>query len=197
MASQIGEMVHDLVGRDFRRIAAVDARVLLVEGADRVLTSFPASLSKKAARSLHSIGVTTMLGSLVVDVTAETVSIQATDGSTQRLGARTVIWAAGVEASRLARRLGEATGAEVDHTGRVSVRPTSPSPATLRCSRSATWSRCATPTGRRSTCPAPRPSPSSKGATSPRPSATESRTALQELLTAGIDDEDVRQVSSV
>jgi len=121
MAGQIGEMVHDLVGRDFRRIAAADARVLLVEGADRVLTSFPPSLSEKAARSLRSIGVTTMLGSLVVDVTADTVSIRNTDGSTQQVGVRTVIWAAGVEASRLARRLGEATGAEVDRTGRVTV----------------------------------------------------------------------------
>ncbi|MGI8768619.1 MAG: NAD(P)/FAD-dependent oxidoreductase [Propionibacteriaceae bacterium] len=121
VAGQIGEMVHDLVGRDFRRIDAADARVLLVEGADRVLTSFPPSLSKKAARSLRSIGVTPMLGRLVVDVTPDAVSIHGSDGGTQRVQTRTVIWAAGVEASRLARRLGEATGAQIDRTGRVTV----------------------------------------------------------------------------
>jgi NADH:ubiquinone reductase (H+-translocating) len=58
----------------------------------------------------------------VTGVDAEGVTITGADGS-RRVPARTAIWAAGVEASSLARALGEATGAELDHTGRVTVRP--------------------------------------------------------------------------
>ncbi|MGI8578135.1 MAG: NAD(P)/FAD-dependent oxidoreductase [Nocardioidaceae bacterium] len=123
MSGQIAEIVHDFVRRDFRTIDPSDARVLLVEGADRVLTTFPRSLSKKAARSLRSLGVTPVLGRMVVDVAADAVSIQSTDGATVRVPARTVVWAAGVEASQLARRLAEATRTGVDRAGRIAVEP--------------------------------------------------------------------------
>ena len=54
--------------------------MLLVEAADRVLTSFPESLSRKAARALEQLGVTPLVGHTVVDVTADSVAIQAPDG---------------------------------------------------------------------------------------------------------------------
>jgi NADH dehydrogenase len=89
--------------------------------ADRVLTAFPESLSRKAARSLEELGVTLMLGHAVVDVAEGSVSVQVGDGEPQRIGAHTAIWAAGVMASGLARVLAESAGAEVDRAGRVTV----------------------------------------------------------------------------
>jgi NADH:quinone reductase (non-electrogenic) len=123
MAGQIGELARDTLRGDFRRIDPRGARVLLVETADRLLTSFPERLSAKAARSLERIGVTPMLNRTVVGMDAESVTLAAPDGARERVSARTVVWAAGVRASGLAAQLGEAAGAEVDRAGRVIVEP--------------------------------------------------------------------------
>jgi NADH:ubiquinone reductase (H+-translocating) len=122
MAGQIAELARDTLRHDFRAIDPRSARILLVEAADRVLTSFAPSLSAKAARSLQKLGVTVMTGRPVVDVDGEGVTID--DGSgTERIPSRTVIWATGVNASGLASRLAELTGAETDRAGRVTVEP--------------------------------------------------------------------------
>src|SRR3954452_11375390 len=123
MAGQIGELARDTLRREFRLMDPTQGRVLLIEMADRVLTSFPPSLSKKAARSLDHLGVTPLLSHTVVDIDDESVTVEAHGGATEHIPARTVIWAAGVTAASLARRLGDATGAEVDRAGRVSVGP--------------------------------------------------------------------------
>jgi NADH dehydrogenase len=121
MAGQIGELARDTLRGDFRAIDTRQATVLLVEMADRVLTAFPESLSRKAARSLEQLGVTLLLGHAVVDLDAESVSVQAGGGEVQRIGAHTTIWAAGVMASGLARALASSAGAQVDRAGRVTV----------------------------------------------------------------------------
>jgi NADH dehydrogenase len=123
MAGQIAELARDTVRGDFRNIDPSDGRILLVELADRVLTSFPESLSRKAARSLESLGVTPLLGHTVVNIDDEGVTVQAADGGSERVAARTVIWCAGVTASTLAARLAEKDGAELDRAGRVAVSP--------------------------------------------------------------------------
>jgi NADH dehydrogenase len=123
MAGQIAELAHDSLRRNFRSIDPSTARILLVEAADRVLTSFPASLSAKAERSLRRLGVTVLTGRTVVAVDRDGVEIADVDGQTERLASRTVVWAAGVTASSLASRLAELTGAEADHAGRVTVEP--------------------------------------------------------------------------
>jgi NADH:quinone reductase (non-electrogenic) len=122
MAGQIGEIARD-TRRDFRSFDSRDARILLVEGEDRLLTSFPPSLSAKAARSLERLGVTPRLSQLVVDVDAHGVSIKSHGGDTEQVPARTIIWSAGVTASSLAKTLGELTGAELDGAGRMAVEP--------------------------------------------------------------------------
>ncbi|HEX5955006.1 MAG TPA: NAD(P)/FAD-dependent oxidoreductase [Solirubrobacterales bacterium] len=122
MAGQIAELARDTLRRDFRAIDPRAGRVLLIEAADRVLTGFPPSLSRKAARSLEELGVTPMVDRTVVAIDRESVAVE-TPGGTERIPARTVIWAAGVSASRLATRLGELTGAELDRAGRVAVEP--------------------------------------------------------------------------
>src|SRR3954463_12571800 len=68
MAGQIGELARDTLRRDFRVMDPREGRVLLVEMADRVLTTFPESLSEKASRSLEHLGVTPLLSHTVVDV---------------------------------------------------------------------------------------------------------------------------------
>jgi NADH dehydrogenase len=123
MAGQIGELARDTLRRDFRAIDPRDTRVVLVEMADRVLTSFPPSLSRKAARSLEHLGVTPMLGHAVVGIDEHGVSVDAGSDDPTRIPARTVIWAAGVTASGLARALAEQAGAELDRAGRMTVEP--------------------------------------------------------------------------
>jgi len=122
MAGQIAELARDSLRGDFRAIDTGAARVLLVETADRVLTGFPPSLSHKAERALEKLGVTPLVGHTVVDVGADSVSIRSGSGEVEEVGARTVIWAAGVAASPLAADLAAAAGAEVDRAGRMQVR---------------------------------------------------------------------------
>jgi NADH dehydrogenase len=121
MAGQIAELARDTLRQDFRSIDPAHARILLVEAADHVLGSFPASLSRKAARSLERLGVTVAVDRTVVGVEPTGVTLRAGNGSEERIAARTVVWAAGVTASPLARLLGELAGAEVDRAGRLTV----------------------------------------------------------------------------
>jgi NADH dehydrogenase len=120
MAGQIAEIARDVRG-DFRAFDPRTARILLVEALDRVLTTFPESLSAKALRSLENLGVTGRLGESVVDVDAHSVTVQRADETTERIPTRTVIWAAGVNASPLARMLADQAGEEVDRAGRLAV----------------------------------------------------------------------------
>jgi NADH dehydrogenase len=121
MAGQIGELARDTLPREFRSVDPTSGRILIVETVDRLLASFPPKLSAKAARSLEHLGVTPLVGHTVVDIDEHGVTIEDPDHRQERIPARTVIWAAGVTASGVARQLGEATGADVDRAGRVSV----------------------------------------------------------------------------
>jgi NADH dehydrogenase len=123
MAGQIGELARDTLRHDFRTIDPGTARILLVEALDRVLTTFPPSLSAKAARSLERLGVTVLTGRTVVGIDGESVTIDAERGEADRIPTSTVIWAAGVTASSLGARLAELTGVESDRAGRVTVEP--------------------------------------------------------------------------
>jgi NADH dehydrogenase len=121
MAGQIAELARDTLRHDFRRIDPRAARIILVEAADRVLTSFPPYLSAKAERSLQRLGVTVLTGRTVVGVDAGGVTLDEGDGATERIAGRVVIWAAGVTASGLAGRLAAPAGAECDRAGRLIV----------------------------------------------------------------------------
>jgi NADH:ubiquinone reductase (H+-translocating) len=123
MAGQIAELARGTLSDEFRSIDSRQSRVVLIETLDRVLTTFPPSLSRRAARSLESLGVTLLLERTVVDIDEESVTVAASDGATERVAARNAIWAAGVEASSLASQLGELSGADVDRAGRVTIEP--------------------------------------------------------------------------
>ena len=112
LAGQFAEIARHTLRGEFRRIDPHSTRVVLVEGTSRILTAYPPDLSKKAQLQLERLGVTTWVGRMVTKVDADGVSL-----GDERISARTVVWAAGVAASPLARSL----GAPLDRVGRVKV----------------------------------------------------------------------------
>jgi NADH dehydrogenase len=124
LAGQIAEIARDTLHGDFRTIDTRAARIVLIEKAERVLPLFPPGLSARAARALEGLGVTPLVSRTVVGIDEESVTITAGAGEdSQRLPARTVVWAAGVVASEVAAALAAESGAELDRAGRVSVGP--------------------------------------------------------------------------
>jgi NADH dehydrogenase len=93
MAGQIGELARDTLRREFRAIDPRTARIVLVEAADRVLTTFPPSLSARAARSLQRIGVTVHTQHTVTGIDAEGVTIDGGSGTSERIVTHNIIWA--------------------------------------------------------------------------------------------------------
>jgi NADH dehydrogenase len=122
-AGQIAELARDTLRGDYRSVDPSSATVLLVEAADRVLPNFHPSSSRKAARALGRLGVRLVIGKSVVDIDAGSVTTRSGGGDEDVISARTVVWAAGVEASPLAALLAERAGGDVDRAGRVTVEP--------------------------------------------------------------------------
>jgi NADH:ubiquinone reductase (H+-translocating) len=122
IAGQIAELSRRVLKNDFRRIDPRNARILLFDGGEKVLATFGDRLSGKAAKGLERLGIEVHTGSIVSGIDGTCVIVKQGE-SEHRIPARTKVWAAGVEASSLARMLGEATGAEVDRAGRVRVLP--------------------------------------------------------------------------
>jgi NADH:ubiquinone reductase (H+-translocating) len=120
LAGALGEIANDTLRHDFRAIRPSDAEIFLLEAADRVLPPYPPSLSEKAKRSLERLGVTVRLGASVSQIDEDGVIIR-TGEHDERIAARTVLWAAGVDASPLAALLARATGAAIDRNGRLVV----------------------------------------------------------------------------
>lgn len=112
MAGSIAELARTSLAGDFRHIDPKRARILLFEAGPRILGAFPEGLAKKACRRLEQLGVTVRTGAKVESVAADGVTV---DG--QKIPCRTVLWAAGVTASRAGKWL----GAAVDKGGRVKV----------------------------------------------------------------------------
>ncbi len=123
MAGQIAELAHDTLSGEYRAIEPRGAKVLLIETADKVLSAFPDPLPARAARSLEQLGVALMLGHTVVDVGEHAVTVEDRRGQRSELATRTVVWAAGVTASPVARQLADAAGLSVDRGGRLTVEP--------------------------------------------------------------------------
>ena len=120
LAGALGEIANDTLKHDFRHINPAESHILLIEGEDRLLPLFPPELSLKAERQLMHLFVRTRCAARVVGVDAESVTLEA-KGKTERIRTRTVLWAAGVRASRLGNKLAERTGAQLDRAGRLFV----------------------------------------------------------------------------
>ena len=114
LAGTLAEIARHTLHGEFRRADPRRARVLLLEAGPRVLSSFPESLSEKARTQLQKLGVEVRTGVPVAAIDGEGVQL-----GEERIAARTVLWAAGVAASPLARDL----GVPLDRAGRVIVQP--------------------------------------------------------------------------
>jgi NADH dehydrogenase len=122
LAGALGEIANDTLRRDFRHIDPREAAILLVEGEPRVLPTFPPDLSAKAERQLIALGVRSLTSARVTAIDADGVTVTV-NGRAERIATHTVLWAAGVRASRLGKVLAERAGAHLDRAGRVIVEP--------------------------------------------------------------------------
>jgi NADH dehydrogenase len=122
LAGQVRELATRSLRGEFRSFDAASVRVLLLDGGKEPLATFGDRLSHAAARELDDLGVELRMGARVTNVDETGVDVETATG-TERIAARTVIWAAGVEASPLAKILADATGAKVDRAGRIATLP--------------------------------------------------------------------------
>ncbi len=123
MAGQIAELSRRTLRKDFRRVNSRDARVVLVDAADRVLPSFGHSLSGVAREQLEAMGVEVLVSKKVVEVDEHGVEVEAANGDRRRIACACKIWAAGVAGNPLGGTLAQQSGAELDRAGRVLVEP--------------------------------------------------------------------------
>jgi NADH dehydrogenase len=114
LAGALTEIARHALAKDFRHIDPTQARVILIEGAPRVLPVYRPELSEQARAQLEALGVEVRTGAMVTAIDEAGVCL-----GPERIEARTVLWAAGVAASPLGRSL----GAPLDRAGRVRVNP--------------------------------------------------------------------------
>jgi NADH dehydrogenase len=120
LSGALAEIAQETLRHDFRTIHPQEARILLLEGASRVLGAYPEDLSAKAEKLLTRLGVEVVKGVMVTKIDAEGVSFKRGD-STESLAAKTVLWAGGVTSTPFAEKLALRTRAETDRSGRIKV----------------------------------------------------------------------------
>ena len=112
LAGSLSEMAHRALPRDFRHIDTHSARIVLVEGLDRLLPAYSEHLSARAKQVLEKLQIQVRLGTRVTEIDADGVVLGG-----ERIEARTVLWGAGVSPSPL----GKLLGAPVNRAGQVEV----------------------------------------------------------------------------
>ena len=122
LAGALGEIANDALRHEFRAIHPETARILLVEATDRILPTYPAGLSRAAASDLEELGATVWTDRRVTDIDAGGVTIEGPRGP-ERVAARTVLWAAGVQTEPFGRAVARALDVTPDRAGRIAVRP--------------------------------------------------------------------------
>jgi NADH dehydrogenase len=120
LAGALGEIANETLRHDFRKIDPQQARIILMEGAPRVLGPFPEDLSAKAEKLVTRLGVEVIKGVMVTNIDATGVTFKRGDSS-ETLAAKTVLWAGGVTATPFARKVAERTKSETDRNGRIKV----------------------------------------------------------------------------
>ncbi len=120
LAGAIGELAHSTLRNDFRHIDTRESEIILLEGTDRILPTYPEELSIKAQESLERLGITVKKKAMVNGIKKSLVTFSK-DGKEDTITAKTILWAAGVQASPLGKVIAERTGAQLDSAGRVVV----------------------------------------------------------------------------
>ncbi len=114
LAGTLAEISRQVLRQEFRAIDTTRARVLLLEGGPRVLSSYPEPLSASAERQLRRLGVEVRTSARVTGIEPGRVFL-----GDESIDAAVGLWAAGVQASPLGAKL----GVPLDHAGRVLVEP--------------------------------------------------------------------------
>ena len=122
LAGALAELARGTLENNFRNINPAESEILLIEGVERVLPTYPAGLSSKAEAKLKELGVNLRTKTRVVYIQNDRVTVQSGDG-TEQFHARTILWTAGVKASFMAEVLSKRTGAILDRGGKVIVEP--------------------------------------------------------------------------
>src|SRR2546426_8342260 len=120
LSGALAEIARETLRHDFRKIDPQAARIVLMEGAPRVLGPFPDDLSAKAEKLVSRLGVEVLKNVMVTNIDANGVTFKRGDSS-ETLAAKTVLWAGGVTATAFGRRLAEGTNSESDRNGRIKV----------------------------------------------------------------------------
>lgn len=121
LAGQIAILARRILKKEHRSFDPSEARVVLLDAASSVLPPFPEKLRRHAEKDLVKLGVDVELGAMAVGIDTEGIDVRDDDGE-RRIASRTVLWAAGVQASPLAGLLAEASGTSTDRAGRLMVR---------------------------------------------------------------------------
>ena len=122
LAGAIAEISRDTLKKDFRSINPADANIFLIEGTERLLPTYPPKLSRAAERALTKLGVYTRTGAMVTGIDEQGVTVKE-HNTVKKIAAKTVLWAAGVQASPIGKLLSDRLGLTLDHAGRVPVEP--------------------------------------------------------------------------
>jgi len=122
LSGQVRELAVRSLKRNFRAFDPASVRVVLLDAGKEPLATFGDRLSTRASAMLEKLGVELRMGSRVTNVDGFGVDVETEEGS-ERIAARTVVWAAGVQASPLAKMLADASGAETDRSGRIAALP--------------------------------------------------------------------------
>ncbi len=125
MAGTLAEIARHTLPEEFRRIDSRKARILLVEGGDRVLQAFPPALSERAKDQLTSLGVEVLTSHKVTQIDGDGIRVNV-NGVEQIVVCKTIVWAAGVAASALGKLLARACelpDTSIDRAGRIAVEP--------------------------------------------------------------------------
>lgn len=122
LAGALAEIARETLRHDFRRIRPEEARIILIEGGQRLLSAYPPDLSAKAEKLLIGLGVEILKGAMVTEIDAEGLTYKQND-QTVRLPARSVLWSGGVTATQFGKLVAERTHADTDRTGKIKVQP--------------------------------------------------------------------------
>lgn len=122
LAGALAELSRLSLPEDFRHIDCSQARIILADMGDRILSTYPEELSLKAAEALTRLGVTIRTNTSVTGIQDSTIQLSR-NGQSETIECSTVLWAAGVRASPLGEVLAQRTGCTIVRGGRVSVAP--------------------------------------------------------------------------
>ncbi len=122
LAGTLAEISRHTLRHEFRRINPAEAQIVLVDAAPQILGAYDPGLAAKGANSLVTMGVSVRTHTKVLAMSERSITLE-TEGRSETLATRTILWAAGVKGASLGKQIATAFGAELDRAGRVIIQP--------------------------------------------------------------------------